>query len=64
MSEVKYSSASCAYPESVVQWAELCGQDEQEVAVDVTQYTFSAEQERVLMSIAATRTSVGCTIMC
>ena len=44
VSEVKYSSASCAYSESVVQWVELCGQDEHEVAVGVTQYTFSAEQ--------------------
>ena len=53
--EVKYSSASCAYSESVVQLAELSGQDEHEVAVGVTQYTFSAEQqERVLMSSAAT----------
>ena len=42
--EVKYSSASCAYSESVVQLAELRGQDEHEVAVGVTQYTFSAEQ--------------------
>ena len=42
--EVKYSSASCAYLESVVQLVELRGQDEHEVAVGVTQYTFSAEQ--------------------
>ena len=42
--EVKYSSASCAYSESVVQSVELGGQDEHEVAVIVTQYTFSAEQ--------------------
>ena len=41
--EVKYSSASCAYSESVAQWV-LLGQDEHEVAVGVTQYTFSAEQ--------------------
>ena len=42
--EVKYSSASCAYSESVVQLVELGGQDEHEVAVGATQYTFSAEQ--------------------
>ena len=41
--EVKYSSASCAYSESVAQWV-LRGQDEHEVAVGVTQYTFSAQQ--------------------
>ena len=41
--EIKYSSASCAHPESVAQWLELGGQDEHEVAVGVTQYT-SAEQ--------------------
>ena len=57
--EVKYSSVSCAYSESAAQWV-LCGQDEHEVAVGVTQYTFSAEQyERVLMSNAATRTMNG-----
>ena len=55
--EVKYSSAFCAYSESVVQLAKLEGQDEHEVALDVTQYTFSVEQqERVLMNSAATRT--------
>ena len=54
--EVKYSSASRAYSESVAQWV-LRGQDEHEVAVGVTQYTFSAEQwERVVMRSAATRT--------
>jgi len=42
--EVKYSSASCAYSESVVQLIALLGQDEHEVAVGVTQYTFSVEQ--------------------
>ena len=42
--EVKYSSASCAYSESVAQWVEVGGQDEHEVAVGVTQYTFSAEE--------------------
>ena len=42
--DVKYSSASRAYSESVVQLVELWGQDEHEVAVGVTQYTFSAEQ--------------------
>ena len=44
MSEVKYISVSCAYSESVAQWVELWGQDEHEAALDVTQYTFSAEQ--------------------
>ena len=42
--EVKYSSVLCAYSKSVVQWVELRGQDEHEVAFGVTQYTFSAEQ--------------------
>ena len=42
--EAKYSSVSCAYSESVVQLVELGGQDEHEVAVGMTQYTFSAEQ--------------------
>ena len=42
--EVKYISASCAYSDSVVQLAELWGQDEHVVEVGVTQYTFSAEQ--------------------
>ena len=41
--EVKYSLASRAYSESVAQWI-LRGQDEHEVAVGATQYTFSAEQ--------------------
>ena len=42
-----------------MQWV-LGGQDEHEVAVGVTQYTFSAEQqERVLMSSATTRTMIG-----
>ena len=41
--EVKYSSACCAYSESVAQWA-LGGQDEHELLVGVTQYTFSEEQ--------------------
>ena len=55
--EVKYSSASRAYSESVIQLAELCGQDEHEVTEGVTQYTSSAEQlESVLMSSAATVT--------
>ena len=40
----------------MVQWIEFRGQDEHEVAVGVTQYTLSAEQERVLMSSAATMT--------
>ena len=44
VSEVKYSSASCAYSEIVAQWVESGGQDEHEVAVGVTQYTFSVEQ--------------------
>ena len=35
--EVKYSLASCAYSESVVQLVELSGQDEHKVAVGVTQ---------------------------
>ena len=42
--EAKYSSASFAYVESVVQLVELRGQDEHEVAVGVTQYNLSAEQ--------------------
>ena len=42
--DIKYHSASFAYSESVVQLAELEGQDEHEVAVGVTQYTLSAEQ--------------------
>ena len=42
--EVKYSSALCAYSESVVQLVELSGQDEHEATVGVTQYTFSVEQ--------------------
>ena len=55
--EVKYRSASCEYSESVVQLAELEGQDEHEVALDVIQYIFPAEQqERVLMNSVATRT--------
>ena len=42
--------------ESVAQWV-LWGQDEHEVAVGVTRYTFSAEQqERVVMSSTAIRT--------
>ena len=54
---VKYSLASSAYSESVEQWVGLGGQEEHEVAVGVTQYTFSAEQkERVLTSSAAIRT--------
>ena len=53
--EVKYNSASCAYSESVVHLVELCGQDEHEVAVGVTQYTFSAEQ--LVRDSAATRTA-------
>ena len=65
VSEVKYDSAFFAYSESVVHLVELGGQDEHEVAVDVTQYTFSAEQYvRVLMSSAATRTTVDRLIMC
>ena len=59
VSEVKYDLASCAYSESVAQWV-LRGQDEHEVAVGVTQYTFSTEEwERVLMSSTATRTMDG-----
>ena len=42
--EVKYISVSCAYSKSVAQWTELGGQDEHEVVMGVTQYTFSAEQ--------------------
>ena len=42
--EVKYILVFCAYSESVEQWIELGGHDEHEVAVDVIQYTFSAEQ--------------------
>ena len=58
--EVKYSSASCAYSESVEQLIELGGQDKHGVAVFVTQYTFSAEQrERVLTRSAATQTMNG-----
>ena len=54
---VKYNSASCAYSESVAQWVELRGQDEHEVAVGATQYTFSAQlQGRLLKSSATTRT--------
>ena len=57
VSEVKYDSTSCAYSESVAQWVE---QDEHEVAMGVTQYTFSGEQwERMLMSSAAPRTVNG-----
>ena len=41
VSEVKYTSASCAFSESVAQWV-LWGHDKHEVAVGVTQYTFSA----------------------
>ena len=58
--EVKYSSGSCVYSASVLQLAELGGQDEHEVAVGVTQYTFSAEQqERKLVNRAATRMMNG-----
>ena len=58
--EVKYSSASCAYTESVEQLIELEGQDEHEVAVGVTQYTFSVEQrEGVLTRSAAMQTNIG-----
>ena len=65
VSEVKYDSAFCAYSESVVHMVELGGQDEHEVAVGATQYTFSAEQYvRVLMSSAAIRTAVDRVIMC
>ena len=57
---MKYSSASCAYLASVVQLAELGGQDEHEAAVGVTQYTFSAEQQgRKLVNRAATRMMNG-----
>ena len=57
---VKYCLAFCAYSESVVQLAELEGQDEHEVALDVTQYTFSVEQqERVLLNSAATLRTVN-----
>ena len=43
--EVKYSSGSRVYAESVVQLLELRGQDEHEaLTLSVTQYTFSAEQ--------------------
>ena len=52
--EVKYCSASCAYSESVVQLAELRGQDEHEAIVGVTQYTFSAKQCALVVSSAAT----------
>ena len=56
VSEVKYTSGSCAYSESVVHFDELCGQNEHEVAVGVTQYTLSAvQQEGVVLSKAATR---------
>ena len=41
---VKYILVFRAYSESVEQWIELGGQDEQEVAVGLTQYTFSAQQ--------------------
>ena len=61
--EAKYSSASCAYSESVVQLAELWGQDEHEVAVGVTQYTFSAEQYES-SNATRTRLSVNWAIMC
>ena len=55
--EVKYKAASCAYSVSVAQWVESRGHDEHEVAVGVTQYTSSAEQQgRLLTSSAATRT--------
>ena len=58
--EVKYSSASCAYSESVVQLVELGRQDEHEVTVGVTQYTFSAEQqERAVVNSAVARTMNG-----
>ena len=39
--EVKYILTSYAYSESVAQWIKLWGQDEHEVAVGVTQHTFS-----------------------
>ena len=58
--EVKYSSASCAYSESVEQLIELGGQDEHGVAVFVTQYRFSVQQQkRVLMRSAAMQTNTG-----
>ena len=60
VSEVKYDLAFCAYSESVAQWVELCGQDEHEVAVGVTQYTFSAEQQdRLVINSAAISTLNG-----
>ena len=52
--EVKYDLASRPYSESVAQCVELRGQNEHEMAVGVTQYTFSAEQ--LLMRSTATRT--------
>ena len=56
----KYSSAFRAYSASVVQLAELGGQDEHEVAVGVTQYTFSAvQQERNLVKRTTTKMMNG-----
>ena len=58
--EVKYSSAFRAYSASVVQLAELGGQDEHEVAVGVTQCTFSAvQQERKLVKRTTTKMRNG-----
>ena len=39
----------------MAQWVELCRQDVHVVGVGMTQYKFSAEEERVLMSVTATR---------
>ena len=64
---VKYNSASCAYSESVVQLVEFWGQDKHEVAVGVTQYTFSAQQQGMLLlssAAARARNSIDWTIMC
>ena len=58
--EVKYSSVSCAYAESVAQWVDLGGQDEHEVTLGLTQYTFSAVQyRRMYMSSAVTKTGIN-----
>jgi len=64
--EVKYDLACCAYSESVAQWIELRGQSEHEVSVgwvDVTQYTFPAEQQKRVLSSTQTMNGVDWTII-
>lgn len=55
--DVRYNWALCAYSESGAQWVEFWGQDEHDVAVGVTQYTFSVVQQVSLRSSDAIRTS-------